>query len=77
MCILCLRHNDFSLDHLIEEVNKIKEKELAAKAFSIKNAIKNYEIWLASNHIDGFERAALETTLENLKQAQYILSRKM
>lgn len=77
MCVLCLKHNDFSLDHLESEVRKIKKQDLVKKAGAIKTALKNYEIWLNSNHLDGFERAAIEQTVENLKQAQYILSREM
>jgi len=75
MCLFCHKHDDYGLDHIHEQIDKASTHDMILKSISIKNALKNYEVWLNSDHLDGFERASIEQTVENLKKVQSILSR--
>lgn len=74
MCVICLKNNDFDLEHVRNEIKKLRKEELGNKARAVKDAIRKYEIWSKSEHCDGFEKAILEETLYDLKQTQYLLN---
>ena len=77
MCIICQKQNDFSFEHLEQEAKKLRTEQLGNKAKEIKDSIAKYEVWLVGDRCDGFEKQAIEQTIQYLKEAQYILSRRM
>lgn len=71
MCIICLRGDNWDIDHIEESIGLAPSREfLFQKSKEIKEKIQQYKVWLASNHLDGFERIAIEKTLNNLLFAQ-------
>jgi len=76
MCIICQKQDDFSFGHMEVEIKKIRRDDLATKAKQIKDSLVQQERWLLGN-CDGYERKAVEDTIQYLKSAQYLLSRYM
>jgi hypothetical protein len=76
MCMICERSlDDFSLDHMEQEIKKLRTEERLAKAAEIKKAISQKEIWLIGDRCDGWEEKAIKENLDKLKLAAYALSR--
>lgn len=75
MCFLCMKNDDYSVDHLAFELKKAKKEELKESSNKVKDLIKSLTIYKQSGHCDGFEVQAIESTLENLKAFQYAMSR--
>lgn len=77
MCYLCLKNNDFSIDHLNKEIKKLQYQEMLEKSKEVKRNIRAIQIQLQSERSDGFETKLLNKRLEELKQMQYLFSQKM
>lgn len=77
MCIICQKPNDFSFEHIEQEVKKLRQDQLFNKAKELKDSIKTQEQWLIGDQCDGFEKEAVARVIKYLKDVQFFLSRRM
>ncbi len=77
MCMICQKPDDFSLEHMEQELKKIRKDRLESVAKEIKDSITKYEMMIKLHRGDGFEKEAMSGTLEYFRKAQYLLGRYM
>jgi len=77
MCVICMKNNEFDMEHVVTEIKKLDDAALTDKAQQLKQMIRKYEIWSRSEHCDGYEKAIIAETLRSLKETQYRLNQRI